>query len=144
MSKHRFIREARERRALHVADGEHLSAVLFRKADRLQGIRRFSALTDGNEKRIISPRPTLREKFACDAVSDGHAGDLSHRRFEYQSGMIGTAAPEHRYLAVFSAKDTPDGLFGAITINAIASWQHQKGLTPDGKFGPQSKAAAGF
>ncbi|MBQ9815920.1 MAG: peptidoglycan-binding protein [Proteobacteria bacterium] len=39
---------------------------------------------------------------------------------------------------------TPDGLFGAITINAIASWQHQKGLTPDGKFGPQSKAAAGF
>ncbi len=37
-----------------------------------------------------------------------------------------------------------DGSFGPITVNAIAKWQSQHKLEVDGKFGPASKAAAGF
>lgn len=37
-----------------------------------------------------------------------------------------------------------DGIFGKITVNAIAAWQKANGLDADGKFGPASKQKAGF
>jgi len=39
---------------------------------------------------------------------------------------------------------TADGSFGPITVKAIAVWQSNNGLSPDGQFGPQSQAKAGF
>lgn len=39
---------------------------------------------------------------------------------------------------------TPDGSFGRETIVAIAEWQAANDLEADGKFGPKSKAKAGF
>ncbi len=36
------------------------------------------------------------------------------------------------------------GVYNVATVNAIATWQASKGIEANGKFGPQSKAAAGF
>ena len=37
---------------------------------------------------------------------------------------------------------TQDGIFGPNTVNAIARWQANNGLSADGQFGPKSKAKA--
>lgn len=37
---------------------------------------------------------------------------------------------------------TADGIFGPNTVNAIARWQANNGLSADGQFGPKSKAKA--
>ena len=39
---------------------------------------------------------------------------------------------------------TSDGSFGPMTMQKVIEWQAQNGLTPDGVFGTQSRAKAGW